>query len=372
MLHICDWYATFGHLAGYTPDDPKAAAHTGIPPPDAIDMWPYLSGAVPDSPRVEIALRGGPPEAGQDGTGYIARVNGSDYKLIRGNQHSYFPGPHMPNDTDNGATTTACGAGCLFNLTADWTEHTDIADAPANAALLAMLQAKAVAADNTYFQSDGSSTVEDPKAKAAAINEYHGFWGPWLPPGPVPPPPPPPTPGGFQLVYMSKAITPSSVCLGVSTGGLSAHPTSATPTNVHVSGHSDGATATGSDALRINGDGGYVATVAYVVELGLCGTGQSRWHVNLQGKLYNSIAGAGVDHFIRHHPPGGTCAAGTPLILGMGTAKVYSTFDTATGQILASDCPGMCVAGATPAKGAGAVLVDCVNPTQHYFTEVAL
>ena len=38
MMHIADWYATFSTLAGYTVDDPKAAA-AKLPALDSIDMW---------------------------------------------------------------------------------------------------------------------------------------------------------------------------------------------------------------------------------------------------------------------------------------------------------------------------------------------
>ena len=130
----------------------------------------------------------------------------------------------MPNSTANGERQISCGDGCLFNLTADPTEHVDIAQMPANAALLAKLQARALYFDNTYFQSHGSGTKKDPAATRAAIDKYHGFWGPWMPPGPVPAPSPapppgppaPPAPGGFRLQNGTGAATGAS-CLAVDT-----------------------------------------------------------------------------------------------------------------------------------------------------------
>ena len=53
MTHICDWYATFAHLAGADPKDHKAAK-AFLPPIDSLNLWPYLSGAVAQSPRTEI------------------------------------------------------------------------------------------------------------------------------------------------------------------------------------------------------------------------------------------------------------------------------------------------------------------------------
>lgn len=328
MMHVCDWYATFSTLAGYANGDPKAAAAHGIPAPDAIDMWPYLSGAVADSPRLEIALRGGPPAAGLAGSGYIARVDGADYKLIRGTQNSYFPGPHMPNSTANGQTTTSCGAGCLFNLSADPTEHVDLAVVPANAALLARLQARALALDSTYFQSKGSATQKDPAATRAAINKYHGFWGPWMPPGPIPSPPPgppaPPARGGFRL---------------------------------------QNGTGTGSACLSVD-------MTTYVATLAACDAGsQTLWNATYDGELYSTLPTCGTgDKFLRHHPPGGTCAAGTPMQLGMATKKVFSLYDAQSKRIFPSDCPGM---SAGIGAGGEVVLVNGADSAAVEWTKVA-
>ena len=57
--HHMDWctltprYATLGHLAGYTPTDPKAGV-AKLPPPDSIDVWPWIVGDVAQSPRTEV------------------------------------------------------------------------------------------------------------------------------------------------------------------------------------------------------------------------------------------------------------------------------------------------------------------------------
>ena len=46
-------YGTFARLAGEDPTD-HAAAAANLPAVDSIDMWPYLSGTVPSSPRKEL------------------------------------------------------------------------------------------------------------------------------------------------------------------------------------------------------------------------------------------------------------------------------------------------------------------------------
>jgi hypothetical protein len=51
-------YATFADVGGLPPSalvDHEAAA-AGLPPVDAISLWPYLSGAVPESPRRQLVL----------------------------------------------------------------------------------------------------------------------------------------------------------------------------------------------------------------------------------------------------------------------------------------------------------------------------
>jgi hypothetical protein len=54
FLHICDWLATFGELAGYDTSDARAKT-AGLPPSDSLSMWPMLAGFNETSPRTEIA-----------------------------------------------------------------------------------------------------------------------------------------------------------------------------------------------------------------------------------------------------------------------------------------------------------------------------
>ena len=45
-----DWYGTFARLAGVDPTD-HAAAASGLPPIDSVDVWPLVTGANATSPR---------------------------------------------------------------------------------------------------------------------------------------------------------------------------------------------------------------------------------------------------------------------------------------------------------------------------------
>lgn len=176
LMHICDWLATFSTLAGYSVPDERAKA-AGLPPVDSLDMWSMLSFANATSPRTELMLRGG-NSTSIPGSGLIATVDGIRYKLIRGEQgNGAFPGKLMPNATSGGkGISIDCGAGCLFDLDSDPTEHVDLAnDKPE---LLKRLQDLAASYDATYFQEPGEANA-DPEAKKAAENKYGGFWGPW-------------------------------------------------------------------------------------------------------------------------------------------------------------------------------------------------
>ena len=98
-IHACDWYRTLIGLAGGDASDapPPAASGreasereaSGLPPPDSLDMWPYLTGAESVSPRVEILLSSEPgytkPPLPVDHDWNGALILG-EYKLILGRQ----------------------------------------------------------------------------------------------------------------------------------------------------------------------------------------------------------------------------------------------------------------------------------------------
>lgn len=119
-------------LAGASPEDPpaptvKAAAGAGaaaaVPGVDGFNMWPYIVGAVPTSPRSEVLL---------DSTPSGGIVSG-DLKLVLGVQRfSFWQAPVYPNASGGANGPDGgfdCGKGCLFNVTADPSEYTDLAAA---------------------------------------------------------------------------------------------------------------------------------------------------------------------------------------------------------------------------------------------------
>ena len=60
MIHVCDWYRTFGVLAGVLPPEGAVAGvnydGAAVPPLDGLNMWPLLTGKGHSSPRTGFPL----------------------------------------------------------------------------------------------------------------------------------------------------------------------------------------------------------------------------------------------------------------------------------------------------------------------------
>jgi arylsulfatase B len=122
-IHVCDWYATFLKLAGVgDPADPV----DGLPDVDAVDVWPLFaapaSAAALAPPRSEVPLSS------------MALIVG-DFKLVTnttvvlGVLSGYWTGPVWPFDDARTPLEADPGCplgGCLFNITADPTEHDEL------------------------------------------------------------------------------------------------------------------------------------------------------------------------------------------------------------------------------------------------------
>jgi arylsulfatase I/J len=126
LMHITDLYATFGNpaLAGYDAADPRAAA-AGLPPPDSIDMWPFLAGDA-ESPRLEVPLKGQTHDdvVKQHQHVLIQTINGSVYKmLIKSASRS------------ESVTEASSNVVNVFNLSADPSERVDLVKGSTVAAL---------------------------------------------------------------------------------------------------------------------------------------------------------------------------------------------------------------------------------------------
>lgn len=154
-IHVADWYGTVALLAGVSPRDPVGVAR-GMPDTDSIDMWAYLTGAIATSPRTEILLASSYADKARGGAG----KNGSaalivgDMKLVRfSQQYCFWTAPLYPNASTTHAHEEACdcgAAGCLFNITADPTEHHDLAQELPDVAQ--QLRARAEALDFTSIE----------------------------------------------------------------------------------------------------------------------------------------------------------------------------------------------------------------------------
>jgi arylsulfatase B len=118
MMHICDWYATLSWLAGVDVADNTTR---GYPDVDGLNLWPYLVGDEPTSPRVEMLLGAKPLSLKHNsfrssGGALIKRP----WKYIRGVQSygDWWAPVHPGDDTYQStiAKTVDCSRGCLFNI----------------------------------------------------------------------------------------------------------------------------------------------------------------------------------------------------------------------------------------------------------------
>jgi len=111
LIHMCDWWATFGALAGHPSIsgpgvtfpyvDGRSLHAESIPDrvkkADSMDMWPYISGVVDASPRTSIYVSGMVKKAGE----HVGSLIDWPWKIIMGKQGvSEIPGPTTPNSTD--------------------------------------------------------------------------------------------------------------------------------------------------------------------------------------------------------------------------------------------------------------------------------
>ena len=114
-----------------------------------------------------------------------------DLKLITGVDvnMAVFTGPQFPNASTPWTSNTtikvpgfACSrpnkVGCLFNVSADPSEHVDLALDPAHAADVARLLARLREVSRSRF--DPLRGPGDPRS-CKQVKDNGGFFGPWLP-----------------------------------------------------------------------------------------------------------------------------------------------------------------------------------------------
>lgn len=168
-IHLCDWYATFCHLAGVDPTDSPA----GVPPIDSINVWDALiSGNLTATPRREVPLSYGSATAGA--------LIIDDMKLVIGTNggKGIWTGPQHPNGTKD-YEDAGCPKGCLFNVRVDPTEHNDLATTHNDT--FQKLHDRYLEIGKGVFQTgkdgyDGNYT--ECITQQEMITKYHGFWGP--------------------------------------------------------------------------------------------------------------------------------------------------------------------------------------------------
>ena len=201
MVHICDWFATFLHLAGNdTVFDPRAKA-ANLPQPDAINVWGMISTNNMTSPRSEVVLSALPGDwephmLNTPGGGYrdpMYYTSGEaiiqdEWKLILGavvggpfsknavfecNNASAFRPPWTK--ANPGVPCTCGDTGCLFNVVEDPNEENDLAATMPDK--VRALQARLAEVRGTVYAPDRG--VLDPKA-CAANKANGGYWSPWM------------------------------------------------------------------------------------------------------------------------------------------------------------------------------------------------
>jgi len=137
-------YATLCGLAGVPVADSIAAkAVPPVPPVDSLDMWPLLSGATSVSPRSEILLEEVALLSTAVSPGIISGAPHL-WKLLTGSQPgAAWGGPVYPNTSSIAVSSVHvdCGTGCLFDLTADPHELSDLSHSQPEVRSLALCTA---------------------------------------------------------------------------------------------------------------------------------------------------------------------------------------------------------------------------------------
>ena len=159
-----------------SPHDPVAAA-AGLPQPDGLNMWPYLSGANASSPR-EYMIMGKSAGTNAEGNATVQGVLRADgYKLLLGKlANNWYTGPVYPNSSVYPTGGYDCKEGCLFNVFTDPTEHDDVA--AAHPEIVAALTRVAEAQTATAYNPDRG--VDDGEACKKAFAVHDGFYGPFI------------------------------------------------------------------------------------------------------------------------------------------------------------------------------------------------
>lgn len=195
--HLMDLFATFLSLAGL---DPAAEPNPAAPAPvDSVDLWPWLTGQAPVSPRATAGMVLDHLTNLNETAGIMGAMIRGGLKLVRGGssgelQSTWYGGPgngyFSPNASQPAPSLnfTACFSGpqappgslggCVFNLTADPLETVDLA--PTHPALLASLLAEFHSFDRSYHPPPAQPPANMSGLCAVAATQDY-IVAPWLP-----------------------------------------------------------------------------------------------------------------------------------------------------------------------------------------------
>eukprot|EP01084_Bolivina_argentea_P210276 357969_1 len=174
IVHILDLFATFLTLAGLNPNDTNPEAPSPI---DSINLWPYFSGDVKDSPRTVMV---------HDHLMYSNVTQGAirngDWKLIIMNEsRAGWYGQFSPDNswTKNMTNIYACNVSnpCLFNIKQDVTEHNDLSNVYPN---ITKELTELFYSYNDQHHPPKKQPTDDQDGYCNAVKTHQGFTVPWI------------------------------------------------------------------------------------------------------------------------------------------------------------------------------------------------
>eukprot|EP00912_Choanoflagellata_sp_UC4_P000242 UC4_evm2s153 len=192
MVSIADWYATFAALAQIEDTTDHRAAAAGLPPLDSLNMWPYLSGQVDESPRTDLFADHNVLIKGRFklmvGRGVGDTSNDQDPCPEYPGYGACIPsacwaGPQYPNasvPSPNCSHVELCeGKGCLYNIIDDPEERVNLGTDPGHSKILEDLYDTLTTFRKKQFlpkRTGGDQNL----AQKIGMTKYKGFWGPFL------------------------------------------------------------------------------------------------------------------------------------------------------------------------------------------------
>ena len=208
LATVWDLLATYSVVGGLTEAvarEDSAAEAAGLPAIDSMSQWGYWSGETKTPPRTEVAIGGevgnenggssgvrfqGPTSSNTGVEALISGLPGAQYKLMLGTFHeAMWTGPQWPNKTSTSfnanhshwdVTADCRKTGCLYDLTNDPNEHTDLAVNGGHSALVAKMRARLEAMNATVFTPDRGTNKANTLGCTVGVKEYNGYFGPFL------------------------------------------------------------------------------------------------------------------------------------------------------------------------------------------------